>query len=66
MTLTQLLDCTPRYVDILFHTDDDQIKGKWSVEELRKSHPVAEVLSITPIGPYTMIVEATTQIGGIK
>ena len=37
MTLIQLLTCTPRYVDILFHTNDDQVKGTWSVAELKES-----------------------------
>lgn len=70
MTVDQLLNCIPSYVDILFHTDDDQIKGSWSVKELlRRSSPQvlkAQVLRITPIGAYTMIVEATTHTGGAK
>ena len=32
MTVDQLLNCVPSYVDILFHTDDDQIKGSWSAK----------------------------------
>lgn len=58
MLFKDVLEKMPRYVDVLYHTELDGIKGNGSVNELlnkSKLHNL-KVVSMTPIGAYTIII----------
>lgn len=67
MRFKDVLANVPRYVDVLYHTDDAQgnIKGSGSVGTLRNKKELQDLLvvSMVPIGPYTLLVRLVTQEG---